>query len=101
MSFRLRPSAFDAARPLIDRIQAQGWIWRGRQELAGLCCVKAWFDGPGWIGALTPWLDHAARVEETDSLVVLHFDAPLECDCAQLGRVLPLRRVHGALCSFP
>lgn len=101
MSFRLSASAFDAARPLLDRVQPRGWIWRGRQELDGLCCPKDWFDGEGRIAALTPWLDHAAAVRETDSLVVLDSEKPLACDCATLGRVLPLRRIEGALASFP
>jgi hypothetical protein len=101
MSFRLKSSAFDAARPLLDRIHARGWIWRGRQELDGLCCVKDWFEGGGWIAALTPWLDRASGVRETGSLVLLTFERPVECDCARLGRVLPLRRADGALTSFP
>jgi len=100
MSFRLRPSAFDTARPLIDRIHPRGWIWQGRQELDGLCCVKNWFEGEGWIAALTPWLDHASGVRETDSHIILDFEKPLECDCAILGRVLPLRWTNGALASF-
>ena len=101
MSFHLKPSAFDAARAPLDRLQARGWIWRGRQELNGLCCFKDAFQGQGWIGALTPWLDRAADVRETDKLVLLLFEKPVECDCAALGRLLPLRLSDGILSSFP
>jgi hypothetical protein len=101
LPFRLKPSAFDAARPLLDRVQPRGWIWQGHQKLDGLCCLKDWFEDEGWTGALTPWLDHAAAVRESESAVILDFEKPLECDCAALGRVLPLRRTEGALTSFP
>jgi hypothetical protein len=100
MPFRLKSSAFDAARPLLDRIHTRGWIWRGRQELHGLCCVKDWFEGEGWIAALTPWLDRASQLRENESLVLLEFAELVQCDCAELGRMLPLRRADGALSSF-
>ena len=101
MAFRLKPSQFEAARPILDRVQARGWIWQGRQELDGLCCAKAWFRGKGWIAALTPWLGEASGVEENDDFVLLTFEKPVACDCDRLGRVLPLRRSHGGLTSFP
>jgi hypothetical protein len=101
MSFRLKPSAFDAARAPLDRLQARGWIWRGRQTLDGLCSIKDGFREQGWIAALTPWLDRAAEVSETDRVVLLLFAKPVEVDCGTLGRVVPLKRGDGILASFP
>src|SRR5687767_5500565 len=101
MSFRLKPSAFDAARPPLDRLQARGWIWRGRQSLDGLACLKDSLRSEGWIAALTPWLERAAELRETDSLILLRFEKPVEVDCAALGRLIPLKQSDGLLASFP
>lgn len=101
MSFRVKPSAFDAARAPLDRLQARGWIWRGRQALDRLACFKDGFQGQGWIGALTPWLDKAAELRETDRLILLRFEKPVEADCAALGRLIPLKQSDGVLASFP
>ncbi len=101
MSYQLKPSAFDAARSVPDRICSAGWIWKGTQKLDGLCCVKDAFENEQWIKSLTPWLDQASEVIETEKHILILFEKALEYDCSRLGRILPLVRVQGILSSFP
>lgn len=101
MSYRLKPSAFESAKPLIDRINQKSWIWQGQQTLHGLCCVKAWCETENWIAQLTPWLDLASKVRETKEYIILEFEKPVNLECATLGRLLPLKAINGSLSSFP
>ncbi len=100
MSFRLKKSNFDRARPIADQITSRGWIWQELETLDGLCCIKSWFEEQSWIQTMTPWLDRVGKVLESDDYILILFEKKLELDCNSLGRLLPLAQSDGVLSSF-
>lgn len=93
----LKAARLESARPPLARLTRRGWIWRGEQPLDGLLVERS----GAWRGAFAPWLDRASALLESEGKAILLFAEPVAIDCGNLGRALPLRRVCGALCSFP
>lgn len=97
----LKPAPLEGAREPTALLVREDWIWRGQQFLDGIYVARTGDQAEDWRASAADYLPLAGSIIETDDAAIILFDEAQTVDCSMLGAALPLRRLHGALSSFP
>ncbi len=97
----LKPALLEGAREPTALLVREDWIWRGEQRLDAVFVARDGNPTSDWRASVAKYLSLAGKIIETDDAAIILFDEPQIVDCSALGSALPLRKLHGALSSFP
>lgn len=97
----LKPALLEAAREPTTLLVREDWIWRGHQRLDAIYVARDGDSTADWRSSAAKYLSLAGTIIETDDAAIILFDEPQLIDCSTLGSAQPLKRLHGALSSFP
>ena len=97
----LSSGLLDHAREPMTLLVREDWVWRGEQAVDGVFAARNDSAEPNWRAALAPHLAHAQSILESNDAAIILFRDPQIIDCDLLGSALPLKKLSGALSSFP